>query len=86
MNRILLNNCGINGNKLAIVLEGLANIKDFKSIIYKQNELNSLAIAKLESLFLKQLPNHLAELQIIDCKINSAMIEQLCDLMKETNC
>lgn len=62
MNRVLFNNCGLNGNKMAIVLEGLANIKDFKSIIYKHNELNSLAIAKLEALFFRQIPNQLAEL------------------------
>ena len=44
MNRILLSNCGMTGNKLAIVVEGLSKIKDFKSIIYKYNEINSLAI------------------------------------------
>lgn len=62
MNRVLFNNCGMTGNKMAILLEGFAAIKDFKSIIYKHNELNSLAVAKLEPLLLKQVPNHLSEL------------------------
>ena len=42
---------------MAIILEGLAKVKDFKSIIYKHNELNSLAVAKLEAIFLKFIPN-----------------------------
>lgn len=53
MNRVLFNNCSLTGNKIGIILEGLINIKDFKSIILKRTELNSLAIAKLEPLFLR---------------------------------
>ena len=47
MNKVLFNNCGLNGNKFAKILEGLVQVKDFKSIIYKKNELNSLAIEGL---------------------------------------
>ena len=49
MNRVLFNNCGLTGNKFATILEGLALVKDFKSIIYKHNELNALAISKLQT-------------------------------------
>ena len=86
MNRVLFNNCGLNGNKMAVILEDLTQISDFKSIIYKHNELNLLAVAKLEALFLKQIPDHLSELQIIDCKIHCSVIEALCELMMETQC
>lgn len=44
MNRVLFNNCGLTGNKFATILEGIALVKDFKSIIYKHNEVNLLAI------------------------------------------
>lgn len=81
MNRVLFNNCGITGNNMAIILDGLAKVKDFKSIIYKHNELNSLAVAKLEAIFLKFIPNQLMDLQIVDCKIHCSTIEQLLDLM-----
>ena len=57
MNRVLFNNCGLSGNKFATILEGLALVKDFKSIIYKHNELNALAISKLQPLFEKNIPN-----------------------------
>ena len=40
MNRVLFDNCGLTGNKFATILEGLAHVKDFKSVIYKRGELN----------------------------------------------
>ena len=86
MNRVLLNNCGITGNKMATIVEGLTLIKDFKSIIYKHNELNALAVAKMEPLLLKYVPNNLSELQIIDCKIHTSTIEKLMELMIATRC
>ena len=83
LNRALFNNCGLSGSKFATILEGLAQIKDFKSIIYKRNEINALSIERLEPLFTKNIPHQLAELQIIDCKIHCVQIEQLLDLMIE---
>ena len=70
MNRVFLSNNGLTGNKFATILDGLALIKDFKSIIYKHNELNELVISKFQPLFVKMFPNHLIELKIIDCKIH----------------
>lgn len=60
-----------------MVLEGLNQLKDFKSIIYKMNTVNSLSIQKLSPLLEKRLPHHMEELKIIDCRINSTLISQL---------
>ena len=57
MNRVLFNNCGLSGNKFSTILEGLALVKDFKSIIYKHNELNALAISKFQPLLERNIPN-----------------------------
>ena len=81
MNRVLFNNCGLTGNRFATILKGLVLIKDFKSIIYKHNELNSLSIERLRPIFIKKVPNHLIELQIVDCKIHCVQIEEMLDLM-----
>ena len=37
VNRVLFNNCGITGEQFSMILEGLRELKDFKSIIYKMN-------------------------------------------------
>ena len=60
-----------------MILEGLHKLKDFKSIIYKMNSLNSRSLTKLVPVFEKRLPHHLEELKIIDCKINATLISQL---------
>ena len=57
MSRVLFNNCGLTGDNFATILEGLALIKDFKSIIYKRNEINAHAIERLQPLFMKNIPH-----------------------------
>ena len=74
VNRVLFNNCGITGDQLAMMLEGLCQLQDFKSIIYKMNTVNSSALQKLEPAFEKRIPHHLEELKLIDCKINATLI------------
>lgn len=60
-----------------MILQGLSELKDFKSIIYKMNTVNKRSIEMLRPIFEKRLPNHLEELKIIDCKIHASMIKQL---------
>ena len=60
-----------------MILEGLAHLKDFKSIIYKMNTVNSLSLQKMVPIFEKRLPMHLEELKLIDCKINATLIAEL---------
>ena len=57
-----------------MILEGLHKLQDFKSIIYKMNTINSNSLTKMIPVFEKRLPNHLEELKIIDCKVNSSLI------------
>ena len=59
VNRVLFNNCGIDGDEFASILEGLQKLKDVKSIIYKMNEINQNSIENLLPLLEKRLPNHL---------------------------
>ena len=37
INRIYFDNCGIDDEEFAAMLEGIAKLKDFKKIIYKHN-------------------------------------------------
>ena len=77
VNRILFSNCGINGDQFAMILEGLAKLSDFKSIVYKMNGINQRSIENLGPLLRKRLPHHLEELKIIDCKMSGSLIESL---------
>jgi len=47
VNRVLLSNCGIDDYEFSEILDGLNKLKDFKSIIYKQNAFHDLSMAKI---------------------------------------
>ena len=85
VNRVLFNNCGIDDQEFAFILEGLSKLKDFKSILYKMNSFRELSIQNLRPLLLKRLPNHLEEIKLIDCQLNGTHICKLIDLLFETN-
>ena len=84
VNRLLLNNCGITGDQFAEILSGMVKLRDFKSLIYKQNMINSDSILALKPIFAKRLPNQLEELKIIDCKMHPKLLIQLLELMPES--
>ena len=44
VNRMLFSNCGLTGDQLALILAGIAKMKDFKALIYCKNTLNSQSI------------------------------------------
>lgn len=75
VNRMLFNNCGLSGDQLATILEGVQKMKDFKALIYRLNSLNALAIEKLGPIFQNPIPHHLEEIQLIDCKVGATLIE-----------
>lgn len=81
INRICFDNCGINGDSFAIILDGVRNLKDFKAFTLRLSPINSLTIDKLTPLLERRIPHHLEELNFIDCRISSTLIEQLIDTM-----
>jgi len=83
VNRMLFNNCGLSGDQLATILEGVRKMKDFKSLIYRMSAVNALAIDKLGPIFRNPIPHHMEELQLIDCKLSATLIEQLLDSLGE---
>ena len=79
VNRMFFNNCGLSGDQMAILLDGFATMRDLKALIYKNNTLNALSIEKLSPLLDRRAPNHLQELQIIDCKMTPTLVELFMD-------
>ena len=51
VNRIMLCNNGINGDQLAEIVEGMAKLREFKSLIYKQNLININSLNALKPVF-----------------------------------
>ena len=82
---MLFSNCGLSGDQLAVILEGIAKIKDFKALIYKHSALNTLSIEKLTALVLKPIPNHLEQLSLVDNNMSAGTVECLMDTLIENN-
>ena len=84
INRVFLNNCGVDDEEFASILEGVERLRDFKSIVYKANIFGEKSLLSLRPLLLKRLPNHLEELNLIDCRIHSSLLNRLVDLLNES--
>ena len=75
----------MNGDQFACILDGVVKMFDFKALVIRMNSLNSLAIEKFRPLLHRCIPYHIEELQIVDCKMNSTLIEQLMDSLMATS-
>jgi Ran GTPase-activating protein (RanGAP) involved in mRNA processing and transport len=77
INRVYFDNCGIDDQEFSAILRGLAQLTDFKSIIYKRNVFDEDSLAAIIPLLHKRLPNHLEELRLIDCTIPKSICQDL---------
>lgn len=77
INRVFFENCGIDDAEFASILKGLAQLTDFKSVIYKRNIFDSESLDSIIPLLRKRLPNHLEELRLINCQIPQRITGQL---------
>ena len=78
-----MNNNGIDGDQFAKMLDGFAKLRDFKSLIYKQNVVTLNSMLALKPIFEKRLPHELQELKFIDCKISPSLIKVLMESLIE---
>lgn len=70
---------------MALILDGVAKMKDFKALIYRMSSVNALAIEKLGPIFQHPIPHHMEELQLVDCKLGATLIEQLMDSLMDNH-
>lgn len=41
---MLFNNCGLSGDQLALILDGVAKMKDFKALVLRLCNVNALSL------------------------------------------
>ena len=70
-------NCGIDDIEMSQLLDAFAQFKDFKSIIYRRNELAELSLEGLKKLLAKKVPYHLQELRISNCRLSPRITSKL---------
>ena len=67
VSKIVLENNGILDQDFAGLLESINELKSFRSISIKKNELGHQSVHYLEKILQKRVPNHLEELRIEGC-------------------
>ena len=51
VNRMLFNNCGLQGDQLSLILDGIAKMRDFKALILRLSTVHALSLEKLLPIF-----------------------------------
>ena len=65
------------------MVQAFFKFKDFKSIIYRQNDLQEDSVESLRQLLSKGIPYHLQELRISNCKLIPKVTTDLIDAIAE---
>jgi len=77
INRVRFDNCGIDDGEMSNLLQAFSKLKDFKSIIYRFNDFNEDSLEFLKPMLVKNIPNHLQELRISNCRIPAHVTQEL---------
>lgn len=85
INRIHLDNCGVDDEEFAEMINGIEKLKDFKKIIYKRNRLSYKSIEGLKNIVARRIPNHLEVLRIENCKLEPTVSLGLIKLLGQKN-
>ena len=83
INRVRFDNCGIDDGEMASLLSAFTKFKDFKSIIYRHNELHEESLDGLRKLFENKVPYHLEELRVSACRITPDVTTDLIQAIME---
>ena len=83
INRIILDNCGVDDEEFSEILKGLQKLKDFKKIIYRYNVMKDESIEAIQPILHAKIPNHLEELRIENCKLTGIDTQKILEILLE---
>jgi Ran GTPase-activating protein (RanGAP) involved in mRNA processing and transport len=67
VNRILIDNCGVDDKMLSVLIEGAFHLRKIKILNVKKTKIGLLSTEKVKKLFINTAPWHFEELRIEDC-------------------
>ena len=83
VNRFLFKNCGLTDQHIETLLEHCMKLKQVTSLVFKQEEFGNKALQAVKPLLLRQKPNDLQVLRIIDCRIQPLITRELITTLLE---
>ena len=85
INKIILDNCGVDDEEMSKIIEGLKKLKACKKLVYRYNIFMHKSLVEIEDLLAKKLPNNLEELRIENCRIEQGVTRQLMKMLKRSS-
>lgn len=83
INRIILDNCGVDDEEFASMLIGIQGLKDFKKIAYRRNVFMQLSLDAMLPILQRKVPHHLEELRIENVKTSPEVTSQLIEALHD---
>ena len=81
INRVILDNCGVDDVEFTAILVGIRKLQDFKKIVYRRNIFQEGSLKAIQDVFERQIPHHLEELRIENCTIDAQVTRALLESM-----
>lgn len=78
---VLFDNCGIDDEELAILLEGLLALDGIENFIYKNNVFQRLSLAAIKPVLSRPDPRNLQELRLVNCATHPYIMTEMIQFM-----
>ena len=82
VNRVRLQNCGVDDEKMAKLISTFSKLRDFKSIILRQNVFQEKSLEAVKELLQKKAPYNMSELRLANCDIPKGVVKELLRCIK----
>lgn len=81
MKAVHLDNCGVDDEECAALLQGLVHCNEFRTFYYKNNVFGEESLSSMQQIFQKPRPSALLNLRLVNCKTIPAVLTQLLEVI-----
>ena len=77
----LFDNCGIDDEELAILLEGMLSLDGVKNFVYKNNVFLQKSLHAIKPILYRPDPHNLQELRLVNCNTQTHLMTEMIQFM-----
>ena len=78
---VLFDNCGIDDEELAILLEGMRLLDGLKHFVYKNNVFLQKSLQAIKPILYRPDPHNLMELRLVNCNTQTNLMTEMIKFM-----
>lgn len=81
--KLFLENNGLEGDHLASILDGVSCQQPFSNLTIQENSFNEACIEPISKLLTRRFPANLSDLHLLFCKISTDSTDKLLDALRQ---